>query len=441
MKAKQVFHNAKWIIICKIIQSITQLIIGMLCARYLGPSNYGLINYAASIIAFATPVMRLGLNSTLVHEYVKNPAKEGQIAGTSIVLNMISSFACIIGVTAFSAVANFNDIETIIVCALYSLSLFFTALEMIQYWFQYKLLSKYSSIVMLLSYFVVSAYKIFLLATNKGVYWFSVSHSVEYALIAIILLIIYRKKGTQKFSFSWDLAKKLLHNSKHYILADLMVMVIQHTDHIMITNMIGKAENGFYSAAITTVGVAQFIYYAIIDSYRPLIFESRKQNIEKYKKNISSLYSIVMYLCFAQSIFFTVFAKLIINILYGPEYTKSVFLLQILVWYLAFSFMGTVRNVWILAEEKQKYVWRINMSGAVLNVILNAVSIPFIGATGAAIASLITQIFTNFILGFFIKPLRENNRLLVKGLSPVFFIKELKTITTLLRKKGEKTSH
>lgn len=437
MKAKQVFNNAKWIIICKVIQSVMQLIIGMLCARYLGPSNYGLINYAASIIAFATPVMRLGLNSTLVHEYVKRPEKEGQIAGTSIVLNMISGLACIVGVTAFAAVANFNDIEAIIVCALYSLSLFFTALEMIQYWFQYKLMSKYSSIVMLVSYFVVSVYKIFLLATNKGVYWFAVSHAVEYGVIAIILLIIYRRKGTQKFSFSKDLAKKLLHSSKHYILADLMVIVVQHTDHIMITNMIGKADNGFYSAAITTVGVVQFVYYAIIDSYRPIIFSSKKESKEKYQKTISSLYSIIMYLCFAQSIFFTVFAKLIINVLYGAEYTSSVVLLQVLVWYIAFSFMGTVRNVWLLAEEKQKYLWRINMSGAALNVVLNIIMIPYIGALGAAIASLITQIFANFILGFIIKPLRENNALLIKGLSPVFFVKELKTITKLLRKNSK----
>jgi hypothetical protein len=44
--------------------------------------------------------------------------------------------------------------------------------------------------------------------------------------------------------------------------------------------------------------------------------------------------------------------------------------------------------------------------------------IPPFGACGAAVASVITQIFTNFILGFLWKPLRENNRLLVRGLDP-----------------------
>ena len=102
----RVFRNAKWIIGCKIIQSIIQMIVGMLTARYLGPSNYGLIDYAASITAFAIPVMQLGLQSTLVQEYVDSPEKEGEIIGTQLVMNMLAAVACMIGVTTFAAAAN-----------------------------------------------------------------------------------------------------------------------------------------------------------------------------------------------------------------------------------------------------------------------------------------------------------------------------------------------
>ena len=80
--------------------------------------------------------------------------------------------------------------------------------------------------------------------------------------------------------------------------------------------------------------------------------------------------------------------------------------------------MGAVRNIWILAEEKHNLLFIINFSGAIVNVLCNATLIPCLGAYGAAVASLITQIFTNFILGFLWKPLRENNRLLVQGLDP-----------------------
>ena len=171
-------QNAKWIIGCKAVQALLQLVVGMLSARYLGPSNYGLINYAASVVAFLVPVMQLGLYATLVQEYVATPEREGEIMGTALVLNFLSGAACIVGVTAFSMVSGSGNPVTVAVCALYSTQLLFQAMEMLQCWFQAKLLSKYSSMAMLGAYVAVSAYKIWLLATGKSVYWFALSHSV-----------------------------------------------------------------------------------------------------------------------------------------------------------------------------------------------------------------------------------------------------------------------
>lgn len=438
MKYNQAINNATWIVVCRVAQSILQLIVGMLCARYLGPSNYGLINYAASIVAFALPLMRLGLNATLVHEFVESPEKEGEIMGTSLLLNISSSVVCILFVSIFSAAANIDDSATIIVCVLYSLSLFFAAIEMVQYWYQYKLLAKYSSLVMFCAYILVSAYRIYLLISEKSVYWFAITNALDYGIIGVALIIIYFKKGGSRFSFSLNRAKLMLSKSKHYILSSLMVVLFQSTDHIMLTSMKGTAENGFYTAAITCAGVFQFVYTAIIDSFRPIILSAKKELSTDYKKLVSTLFSVVIYAALLQSLIFTVFSKPIVGILYGDGYSESVSVLRILVWYVAFSYMGSVRNVWILAEQKQKYLWIINLSGALFNIILNAFMIPQWGACGAAFASLLTQFFANFILGFILKPIRENNRLLLAGLNPKFAIKESRNMLLLLKNSVKK---
>lgn len=432
----KVFNNAKWIILCKIVQSVLQLVVGMLSARYLGPSNYGLINYAASIVAFALPIMKLGFDAVIVYELVESPEKEGEIMGTSLCFNLLSGAACILGVSSFAAVANMGDTQTLLICALYSTSIIFAALEMIQYWFQYKLLSRYSSVVMLVSYVAVSAYKIFLLATGKSVYWFALSHSIEYGIIGALLIAIYKKRGGGRLSVSLARAKSMFAKSKHYILAALMVVVIQNTDHIMLTEMVGRAENGYYSAAITCTSVCQFVFVAIMDSFRPVILAAKNENRQKYENNLSQLYSIVIYLSLAQSVVFTVAARLIILLLYGADYMAAVPVLQILVWYCAFSFMGTVRNIWLLAEGKQRLLPAINLTGAVFNVALNAVMIPLWGACGAAFASLLTQVFTNFVLGFIIKPMRENNRLIIRGLDPRLFVRQLGAVAQMLLKRS-----
>ena len=187
--ANRVLKNASWIVGCKIVQSIITFLIGMLTARYLGPSNYGLISYAASVVAFALPIMQLGFNSTLVQEFIEKPDKEGKILGTCLALNILAAIASIIGVTSFAYIANPDEKETVIVCFLYSLTLLFQAIEMTQYWFQAKLLSKYPSIISLAAYTIVALYKVYILATQKGIRWFAVSHVIEAIVIAILLIV------------------------------------------------------------------------------------------------------------------------------------------------------------------------------------------------------------------------------------------------------------
>ena len=190
-----VFKNAGWIVGCKIIQSILSLVIGLLTARYLGPSNYGIITYVASVVTFAMPIMQLGLKDTLVKEFVNNPDKEGIILGTSMMLNIISSVFCMIGSISFVMISNAGEDKTILVCALYSLTLLFNATEMTQYWFQSKLMSKYPSLAVLIAYVVVAIYKVYLLVTQKSVLWFALSNVLDYFLISVILIVIYKKVG------------------------------------------------------------------------------------------------------------------------------------------------------------------------------------------------------------------------------------------------------
>ena len=423
-----VFNNAGWIIGCKIIQSLLNLVIGLITARYLGPSNYGVISYVASVVAFAMPIMQLGLKHTLVKEFVKAPEREGVILGTTLMLNSISAVFCMAGSVAFVMLVNAGETETILVCALYSLTLIFNATEMTQYWFQSKLLSKYPSIAALIAYAAVSVYKIYLLVTQKSVVWFAFSNVIDYFLISVILLVIYKRLGGQRLSVDWRIGKQLLSVSKYYIIPSLMVIIFQNTDRIMIKLMIGETQTGFYSAAITCIGISAFVFTAVLDSARPVILEQKERNPQLYEKRMIQLYSIITCLSLAQSIAMTVLAKPIVFLLYGAEYSETAVILAVAVWYNTFGHYGSVRNIWILAEGKQKYLTGINVAGALANVLLNFFLIPVWGAVGAAVASVITQFFTNVILGFILEPIRKNNKLMIKGFSPCVLLEIIKNI-------------
>ena len=420
--------NASWIIGCKLIQAVLGLVISMLTARYLGPSHFGVINYAAAIVAFAMPITKLGLSHVLVQEIVYLPEKEGEIVGSSLTMSFISSVCCTLGIIAFSSIINAGDRETIIVCALYSLLLIANALELIQYWFQAKLISKYPSIVSVVVYFFISVYKIILLVTNKSVYWFAISNAVDHFLIGVALLVIYNKKSEQKLSFRWKTAKRLFNKSKFFIVSSMMITIFAQTDKIMIKLMIDDVATGIYSAASACAGMTSFVFAAIIDSMRPTIIACKKNHSLAYETNMCRTYAIIIYMALAQSLVMSVFSKTIIGILYGSEYFASISVLRIIVWQTTFSYMGSVRNIWILAEEKQRYLWIINLSGALTNIALNFLMIPMWGAEGAAMASMFTQIFTNFVIGFILSPIRGNNALMLKSFQPRILVEMVKSI-------------
>lgn len=419
MYTNKIVKNAAWIIVCRVMQSVLSLIVSMLTARYLGPSNYGVINYAAAVVSFVVPLMQLGFRNTLVREFVNDPEKEGEILGTALVLNLLSAFLCIVGVISFVSIANRGETETIVVCVLYSLNLIFQALEMSQYWFQVKLLSKYTAVVSLIAYAVVTIYRIFLLITQKNIFWFAVSQTLDFMLISVILLIIYKKIASQRLQFSWQTGRRMLASSRHYIVSSVMVTVFGHVGSIFLKFLADDAAVGYYTAAVSCAGMTNFIFAAIVDSFRPAILGNKQTgNVEIFRRNNIHLYSIIIYMSLIQGITMCVFSPLIVKILYGIEYVATVAPLRIMAFYALFSNIGMVRNVWILAHEKQKYLWIINLTGAITNVLLNFVLIPTWGISGAAIASVLTQFVTNVVTSFILQPMKENGSLMIASLNP-----------------------
>lgn len=420
-RSNKIASNAGWIIACKACKAVLTLINTMIVSRYLGVEKYGLISYAASIVAFVTPIMKLGLSDILVHEIVMAPEREGRILGTTIVLNLCSGVLCIVGIWGFVTIVNANEQDTLIVCLCYSLLLLFQAMEMICYWFQAKLKAKFISIAILIAYVAVVIVQIILVICKANVYLFALSYSIEYLLIAIILYCCYKKEGKDRLSFSICDVKPLLHKGKYYIISNLMVMIFSQTDKIMLKLMCNDATVGIYSASVTCASMTSFVFAAIIDSFRPMIFEN-KDNRQEFDNRMKQLYSIIIWFSIIQCLIITLASPLIISILYGSEFIQASVVLRVVVWFTTFSYLGTVRNIWILSYEYQRYLVWVNMSGALMNVVLNFLFIPLWGAIGAAIASVVAQFFTNVIVGYIFPPLRANNKLMICAINPKWIV-------------------
>ena len=412
----RIIKNIGWIVGGKVVNKLLAFVIGIFTARYLGPGNYGVINYANAYLSIFAAICTLGLNSIIVKEFVESPDKEGETMGTALVMRAVSSVMSAIMIMSVVSIVDKDDTVTIVVVALSSLGLIFQIFDTFSYWFQAKLQSKYCSIATVIAYIIMSLYKIMLLASGKSVKWFAIANSIDYVVIAVILFAIYKKNGGPALSFSFNRAKKMLRASSSFILSGLMISIYGSADKFMLQQMIGEEAVGYYSLAISFSTTWQFVFLAIIDSMYPSIVNAYQENKEKFEKRNKQLYFVVFYGAIAVAFMICILAPYIINILYGAQYSMSVQPLQIVVWYTAFSCLGVARNIWAVCEYKQKYLIYIYIGTAVINVVLNYLFIPIWGVSGAAVTSLITQISTILIIPALIPALRENVKLMADAI-------------------------
>lgn len=417
LKSSITAKNSLWMILTTVVQMIISLFVNRIVANYLTVSDYGVLNYSISFVTFFTSLCTLGLNSIIIKELINNKNKNGELLGTSVVMRLVSSLISTILILVLIIILKGGSKEIIICAILQSLALLFDSFNIINLWFQSIYKAKIVAIIGLFSYLFVAAYKICLVIQNKPIYWFAFSNSLSAIIIAILLIIIYYYKHGQKLTFSLKTAKYLLKNSYHFIFSGLMIAVYAQTDKIMIGSMIDDISSvGIYSVSTTIINLWSFVPNSIITSYNPTVVAAKQISDELYVKRIKQLYSIIFWFSIAYALFITIFSKIIIIILYGEKYLASTTTLSIAVWGVIFSFAGVVREIWLVNEGKQKYSKWFALIGAVVNIVLNFMMIPTLGITGAAIATLITQLTVGLISNLFFKDTRINFKYMLESL-------------------------
>lgn len=405
---------------------LLSLVVGVLSARYLGPSNYGTINYAASYISFFSIACALGLEGIVVKEMVDNRESEGVVLGSSIIMRLVAGLLSMIVVCIIVTIANPEDHVLLIVTFLQSLVLLFNAFHIIDTWYQSYLRSKTSTIIKCIAYTGMSVYRIWLLATGKSVEWFAFATSLDALLIAVMFLIRYGKDGAQKLKFNITISKHLIGLSYHLIISSLMAVIYNQMDRIMIGKMIDQTHVGYYAAASTICHMWLFIPQALANSAQPLIIGLKGKDENLYNKRIKQLSGTIFWMGVLFAICITVLSHFIINFLYGENYAQARKPLILIIWSTVFAEMSYSKSIWMVCEKKQKYSKYILLCGVIINLTLNSIWIPTIGMNGAAIATIITEFTCCFIAPFMFKPMRVFAKMQLEAIYPINMYKQMK---------------
>lgn len=396
---QKIITNTGWLFFDKILRMGIGLFVWAWIARYLGPEQFGILNFATAFVALFGAFATLGLDGIVVRDIVKDPLRKEKILGSAFVLKLIGgTFTLVLTVSLISFIRVDDTLMKWLV-GITAAGFVFQAFDIIDFYFQSQVQSKYTVYGKNSAFIIVSIVKIILLLNKASLIAFAWAGFAEIVLGSLFMIIAYRinKHYIGEWQASSQVMKGLLRDSWPLVFSGLVIAIYMKIDQIMIGNLIGDKAVGNYSVAVRISEVWYFVPMAITSSVFPAIINSKKISEKLYYDKLQRLYDLMVWMAVSIALPMTFLSDLVINSFFGIKYTEAGSVLSIHIWTSVFVFLGVASGGWLLAENMQKFAFYRTSAGCIVNVGLNYMLIPKYGINGAAIATLISQMIASYI--------------------------------------------
>ncbi len=420
----KILNNIGWLFLDKVLRMGVGLFVSVWVARYLGPEEFGHLNYAIAFVGLFAALAVLGLDGIVVRNIVRNPDQTSETLGTSFVLRLVSGLAAVVLAILIIFLLRPDDDYTRFLVSILSVTLIFKSTEVVKYWFESQVQSRYIVWVENGVFLTFAVAKVALILSNASLTAFVWITLFEAILVAIGFMVVFSKTGESlaKWKFKFEIAKSLLRDGWPLVLSSMAIMIYMRIDQVMLGEMLGQEAVGIYSAAARLSEIWYFIPMSIVSSVFPAILQTKKVNQTLYLERMQRLYNFLTFISVMTAIFCTLLADQIVLLLYGVEFAGAGTVLSIQIWAGVFVSMGVARGKWLLAENLQHVgYWYIGLA-MIVNIVGNYILIPLYGTTGAAVATVISQVTASIIAPALFKSTRISSWMLVKSLNPLVWM-------------------
>jgi O-antigen/teichoic acid export membrane protein len=387
---KKYASNTSWLFLGRVFTLVIAFFVSTYVARYLGPTNYGILSYAIGIVGLFSFIANLGIDQIIYRELIKYPEKESELLGSAMTLKFFGGLVAYALLTITTLTLDHNWFISSMVLII-GATFIFTPVQTINYYFQAKVLSKVPTIAVAIIVIILSLMKIGIVFFNKGIYYLAAVALIEPILYVIFYTYAYsRSASVRNLTYTKSTAKLLLRDSWPFMIAAAFSIIYTRIDQIMIEHMLNATAVGIYSVGENIAEVWYFVPGVIISSLFPAIVNARMSENGSYERRLFYFFILIagVSLLFALPIHYL--SGFIIAILYGSKYAGSAIILSVYVWAgIGYNVASAATN-YLTAENHRLAIFMCAFAGAISNVILNLVFIPRFGIMGSAYATLIS---------------------------------------------------
>jgi PST family polysaccharide transporter len=398
-----IIGNMGWLFMDKFLRMGAGLFVGAWIARYLGPDQFGLLNFSVAFAALFGAFATLGLDGIVVRELVKNAERQNEIMGSAFALKLICG--AITPLVCLLAILLMHGRETLMLwlVGLSAAAFIFQSANVIDFYFQARVQSRNTVIAANGAFILITLVKIFLVLAAAPLVAFAWAAFGEAVLTAAFLLVAYQANHHNMRDWRYDglVARELLRDSWPLLFAGLAVLLYMRLDVVMLQQMAGDREVGIYAAATRISEVWYFLPAVIVASVSPSIIKSHGTDPRLYIRKLQRLYFLMAWLAIGLSLPISLASGWIVKLLYGVQFKEAGPVLAIHLWASVAVFLGVASSQYLLVEQQQKISFYRTLIGVICNIVLNLFLIPRLGAMGAAIATVVSYFIATFSIVFF----------------------------------------
>jgi PST family polysaccharide transporter len=397
----EILHNSGWLFVDKFIRMGVGLFVSIWLARYLGPEQFGLWNYALAFTGLFGAFSTLGLDGIVVRMLVKEPDKINEILGSAFGLKVMGAlFAVATSLVAISLMRS-EDALTIWLVGISSFGFVLQAVGVIDCYFQSKVQSKYTVIAANIAFLIMAAMKVIFILNKSPLIAFAWTGLAEIFTSMTFLIFFYRsqKQHILNWHFSVKMSKKLLYDSWPLVISGIAITIYMKIDQLAIAKILGNTELGIYLVAVRVFEIFLVVPSLISQSIYPKLMILKKND---FNKKVSTFYFYITRFSLLATVLVMFFSEKIINLIYGNAFSRASEVLTLIMFALTFTSLGIVNSLYIYYYNLQRFVTLVTILGAALNLVLCFSMIKLFGLSGAVYSTVITYVFINYLVFLFI---------------------------------------
>ncbi|MCK6629598.1 MAG: flippase [Anaerolineae bacterium] len=394
---KRVAKNSLVPMVMALSNRLIDFAFALLMLRILQPEGAGRYAFAVAFIGLAEIVTRYGLGTLVTREVAANRAQSNRYLANVSILRLylwLAALPCMAAILALYVAFGGITYDVVITVALFALGTLFSNLSdgLTAIFYAHEKAEYPAAIASITTLTRVSLGALTLLL-GWGIIGLAgvslVANLVTFLVLSYILVVkIFRPTPEADPA----LQKTMLGESLPLMLNHLLSTIFFRIDVFILSPTWGAAAVGFYNAAYKYIDginvIPQYFTLALFPLMSRFAADSRDSLARAYILSLRLLLILALPLAVGTPFI----ARELILFLAGERFLPdSMIVLQLLIWFLPFSFINQVTQYVLIAIHQQRHLTRAFVIGVLFNLTANLIFIPLYGYRAAAVTTVFSE--------------------------------------------------